>query len=72
AEALTNSARNFLKLAPAYLGFVPSDMRVVECLRRQVSLWQAYPKSPSLAAVSALTAPLGAATPRLRAGGSLR
>ncbi len=72
AEALTTSARTFLKLSPAYLGFVPNDMRVVECLRRQVSLWQAYPKSPSLTAIGALTAPLGAGTPRLRATGSLR
>lgn len=72
AEALTNSARNFLKLSPAYLGFVPNDMRVVECLRRQVSLWQAYPKSPSLTAIAGLTASLGASTPRLRASGSLR
>jgi flagellar biosynthesis protein FlhG len=72
AEALANSARNFLKMTPAYLGFVPSDMRVVECLRRQVSLWQAYPKSPSLAAISALTGFLGAGTPRLRAMASLR
>jgi flagellar biosynthesis protein FlhG len=72
AEALTNSARSFLKISPAYLGFVPNDMRVVECLRRQVSLWQAYPRSPSLAAISGLTAPLGANTPRVRATGSLR
>jgi len=72
AEALTNSARSFLKTSPAYLGFVPNDMRVVECLRRQVSLWQAYPRSPSLTAVSALTGLLGGNTPRLRAAGSLR
>jgi flagellar biosynthesis protein FlhG len=72
AEALTNSARSFLKASPAYLGFVPSDMRVVECLRRQVSLWQAYPRSPSLTAVSTLTGLLGGNTPRLRAAGSLR
>lgn len=72
AEALTNSARSFLKTTPAYLGFVPSDMRVVECLRRQVSLWQSYPRSPSLTAVSALTGPLGGNTPRLKAAGSLR
>lgn len=72
ADALTNSARSFLKASPAYLGFVPNDMRVVECLRRQVSLWQAYPRSPSLTAVSALTGLLGGNTPRLRAAGSLR
>jgi flagellar biosynthesis protein FlhG len=72
AEALTNSARTFLKVAPAYLGFVPSDMRVVECLRRQVSLWQAYPRSPSLTAISAVTGFLGGTTQRISATGSLR
>lgn len=72
AEALTNSARTFLKASPAYLGFIPSDMRVVECLRRQVSLWQAYPKSPSLAAVSGLTGFLGGQSGRILAAGSLR
>jgi flagellar biosynthesis protein FlhG len=72
AEALINSAHSFLKASPAYLGFVPSDMRVVECLRRQVSLWQAYPKSPSLSAISALTGFLGGTTPRIRAAGSMR
>lgn len=72
AEALINSARSFLKISPVHLGFVPSDMRVVECLRRQVSLWQSYPRSPSLTAISALTGPLGANAPRRRAAGSLR
>jgi flagellar biosynthesis protein FlhG len=72
AEALTNSARTFLKISPAYLGFVPNDMRVVECLRRQVSLWQSYPRSPSLAAVSALTGGLGGQNCRILATGSLR
>jgi flagellar biosynthesis protein FlhG len=72
AEALTNSARNFLKASPAYLGFVPNDIRVVECLRRQVSLARTYPKSPSLAAISSLTGFLGGQNGRLRAAGSLR
>jgi len=72
AEALTNSARMFLKSSPAYLGFVPNDMRVVECLRHQVSLWQAYPKSPSLAAINSLTGFLGGQNNRIAATGSLR
>ena len=72
ADALVHSARNFLKCTPAYLGFVPNDMRVVECLRRQISLWVAHPKSPSLTAISALTGPLGGHSANLRATGSLR
>jgi len=72
AEALTNSARTFLKTSPAYLGFVPNDLRVVECLRRQVSLWQEYPKSPSLAAIAQLTGFLGGQNNRISAAGSLR
>ena len=72
AEALTNSVRTFLKVSPAYLGFVPNDMRVVECLRRQVSLWNAYPKSPSLAAIGTLTGFLGGQNGRICAAGSLR
>jgi len=72
AEALSNSARTFLKSSPAYLGFVPNDMRVVECLRRQISLWQACPKSPALAAISALTGFLGGQSNRICAAGSLR
>jgi flagellar biosynthesis protein FlhG len=72
AETLTNSARTFLKATPAYLGFVPSDMRVVECLRRQTSLWLAYPRSPALTAINAFTAVLGGKKSLLRAAGSLR
>jgi flagellar biosynthesis protein FlhG len=70
AEVLTKSARTFLKSAPAYIGFVPNDMRVVECLRRQVSLWTAYPRSPALTAICGLTGVLGGAS--VRVAGSLR
>ncbi len=72
AEALTNSARNFLKVAPPYLGFIPTDMRVVECLRRQSSLWQSYPRCPALAAIGSITGFLGGGPVRIRAAGSLR
>lgn len=72
ADVLSNSARTFLKVAPAFLGYVPSDAHVVECLRRQSSLWLAYPRSPALNAISALTAGLGGNTSRLRATGSMR
>lgn len=72
SEALITAARNFLKTAPAYLGFVPSDMRVVEALRRQTSLWTACPQSPVLAAVSGLTGLLGGQPARIRVAGSLR
>ncbi|MDR3525917.1 MAG: P-loop NTPase [Rhizomicrobium sp.] len=72
AEALTNSARNFLKVAPPYLGFIPTDMRVVECLRRQSSLWQSYPHCPALTAITGLTSLLGGGPARIRANGSLR
>jgi flagellar biosynthesis protein FlhG len=65
AEVLTKSARTFLKAAPAYIGFVPNDMRVVECLRRQVSLWVAYPRSPALTAIGGLTSVLGGVATRL-------
>jgi len=72
AETLINSARTFLKASPAYLGFVPSDMRVTECLRRQTSLWVAYPRSPALSAIHAFIAVLGGQKNRLRTVGSLR
>jgi flagellar biosynthesis protein FlhG len=72
AEALTHSARTFLKASPAYLGFVPTDMRVVECLRRQSSLWQSYPRCPALNAITALTTALGGAPTRIRAVASMR
>lgn len=72
ADALTTSARSFLKVTPAYLGFVPSDMRVVEALRRQTSLWTACPQSPVLSAVTGLTALLGGQSTRIQAAGSLR
>ena len=72
ADALVASARSFLKATPAYLGFVPSDMRVVEALRRQTSLWVACPHSPVLTAVTALTGLLGGQPTRVRAMGSLR
>lgn len=72
ADALITSARSFLKATPAYLGFVPSDMRVVEAVRRQTSLWTACPTSPVLSAVTALTGLLGAQQTRIRATGSIR
>lgn len=72
ADALIHSAQNFLKCTPAYLGFVPSDMRVVEALRRQTSLWIAYPQSPVLGAVTALTGLLGGQNMRPAAAGSMR
>lgn len=72
AEALIQSANTFLKTAPTHLGFVPSDMRVTECLRRQTSLWTAYPKSPALAAVSSLTGLLGAHAGSIKTAASLR
>jgi flagellar biosynthesis protein FlhG len=72
ADALITSARSFLKTTPAYLGFVPSDMRVVEALRRQTSLWLACPSSPVLSAVTTLTGLLGGQPARIRATGSMR
>jgi flagellar biosynthesis protein FlhG len=72
ADALITSARSFLKSEPAYLGFVPSDMRVVEALRRQTSLWTACPQSPVLSAVMGLTGLLGGQSTRIRASGSMR
>jgi flagellar biosynthesis protein FlhG len=72
ADALVTSARSFLKATPAYLGFVPSDMRVVEALRRQTSLWVACPQSPVLTAVMGLTGLLGGQSTRIQATGSLR
>jgi len=72
AEALTHSAQTFLKASPAFLGFVPTDMRVVECLRRQSSLWQSYPHCPALNAITALTTALGGAPTRIRAVASMR
>lgn len=72
ADALIHSAANFLKCTPAYLGFIPSDMRVVEALRRQTSLWVASPKSPVLSAVTALTGLLGGQASRIEATGSMR
>ena len=70
AEALVKSSRTFLKASPAAIGFVPNDMRVVECLRRQVSLWTACPRSPALTAISGLTGFLGGVDARV--AGSLR
>ncbi len=72
AEALSHSARTFLKTATPYLGFIPTDMRVVECLRRQSSLWQSYPHCPALTAITGLTGLLGGGPARLRATASLR
>jgi flagellar biosynthesis protein FlhG len=72
AEALTNAARTFLKATPAFLGFVPSDARVVDCLRRQASLFIAHPNCPSLTAIAALAGKLGGAGQHMRAASSIR
>jgi len=69
AEALTASARAFLKCAPEFLGHVPYDARVPEAVRRQSPLLAAFPQSPAATAIEAIarrlhgrtTAPLAAA-----------
>jgi flagellar biosynthesis protein FlhG len=59
ADALIRSAQTFLKIAPAYLGFVPSDLRVVEAVRRQTMLCVLCPQSPAVTAIEALAGALG-------------
>ena len=72
ADALQNSARTFLKAAPACLGFVPNDARVMECIRRQTALHTLYPQSPAAAAVATIAAALGNQNIKMPAASSLR
>ena len=72
ADALIRSAQTFLKIAPAYLGFVPSDLRVVEAVRRQTMLCALYPQSPAVTAIEALASALGGQMGKPQTAASLR
>ena len=72
ADTLIQSARTFLKAAPAYLGFVPTDARVVEAVRRQTTLCALYPQSPAAAAIAQLAGALGGQIGRPKIANSLR
>jgi flagellar biosynthesis protein FlhG len=72
ADALIRSAQTFLKIVPVYLGFVPSDLRVVEAVRRQTMLCALYPQSPAAAAIEALAGALGGQIGRPQIATSLR
>ncbi len=72
ADTFIRSAQIFLKTVPAYLGFVPTDTRVVEAVRRQTMLCALYPQSPAVAAIGALAGQLGGKTGGSPSGQSLR
>ena len=46
-DALAKTCRNFLKIAPDYLGFVPRDPHAQTAIRQQRALVASYPDSPS-------------------------
>jgi len=54
AQALTESARAFLRCAPEFLGFIPFDARVSDAVRRQTPLLSAFPQSPAATAIESL------------------
>lgn len=54
SEALIASSRAFLKTVPDYLGFVPSDAKVVDCIRRQTPLASLYPGCAAALAIETL------------------
>lgn len=72
ADSLIQSARTFLRATPTYLGFVPSDARVVEAVRRQRALCTLYPQSPAAEAIALLAGALGGQTGRQEIASSLR
>jgi flagellar biosynthesis protein FlhG len=72
ADALIRSAQTFLKTLPAYLGFVPNDVHVVEAVRRQTMLCALYPQSPAVTAIEALAGALGRQTGSPQIATSLR
>ena len=54
AQALTESARAFLKCTPDFLGFIPYDPRVCDAVRRQTPLLSAFPQTPAAVAIENL------------------
>jgi flagellar biosynthesis protein FlhG len=72
ADALIRSAQTFLKVTPAYLGFVPNDVRVVEAVRRQTMLCALYPQCPAAMAIETLAGALGGQTGSRQVATSLR
>ena len=54
ADALTASARAFLRAEPDYLGFIPYDTRVPEAVRRQNPLLAAFPQTPAATAIDGI------------------
>jgi flagellar biosynthesis protein FlhG len=72
AEALARSARSFLKVEPAYLGFVPHDPRIAHAVRRQAALHTLHPQPASLSAIAALAAAMGPKRSSIPAARTLR
>jgi len=54
AQALTESARAFLRATPEFLGFIPYDTRVCDAVRRQTPLLSAFPQTPAALAIESL------------------
>jgi flagellar biosynthesis protein FlhG len=54
AQALTESARAFLRCTPDFLGTIPYDPRVSDAVRRQTPLLSAFPQSPAATAIEGL------------------
>ena len=54
ADALIAAARNFLKISPEYLGFIPRDEHVGSAVRRQLSLCAGDPECAAARAIFAL------------------
>jgi flagellar biosynthesis protein FlhG len=54
ADSLIAASKNFLKVAPPYLGRVPRDARAADAVRRQQPLLSLYPESPAAKAIMAL------------------
>jgi flagellar biosynthesis protein FlhG len=54
ADSLIAASKNFLKVAPLYIGRIPRDSRAAEAVRRQQPLLSLYPESPAAKAIGAI------------------
>jgi|HubBroStandDraft_2_1064218.scaffolds.fasta_scaffold51216_3 flagellar biosynthesis protein FlhG len=67
AESLIAASKNFLKVAPLYLGRIPRDAHAADAVRRQTALPALYPDSPATKAIDAIAQGLKARRPAAQA-----
>jgi flagellar biosynthesis protein FlhG len=70
-EKVARVCDRFLKITPGYFGYVPYDEYLRQAIRRQTTVVEGYPSSPSARAIERLAAGAAAWTPASGARGGI-